>query len=95
MGVELELVVVIPLVVVDVVVVAVEPPLEVGAGLLDFGRYLMPVEGQLDVDPEGATGTKVPDLDEVRKSEVISISWHIQDNNSKRDNKCPAICSGL
>ena len=37
-------------------------PVVVGAGLPDFGRYFMPVEGQLEVDPEGATGTKVPDL---------------------------------
>ena len=37
-------------------------PVVVGAGLPDFGRYFMPLEGQLDVDPEGATGTNVPDL---------------------------------
>lgn len=33
-----------------------------GAGLPDFGRYLIPVEGQSELDPEGLTGINVPDL---------------------------------
>ena len=37
---------------VEVEVVVVEPP--------DFGKYLMPVDGQLEVVPPGATGMKSP-----------------------------------
>jgi hypothetical protein len=57
--------VVVPVEVVPPVLVAVVVgllPVVVGAGLPDFGRYFMPVEGQLEVEPEGATGTNVPDL---------------------------------
>lgn len=57
-------------VVVEVTVVVVVLPLEVGAGLPDFGRYFMPVEGQLEVDPEGATGIKVPDLGREVRSQM-------------------------
>lgn len=53
--------VVVPLVV-EVALFELVVLVEVGAVLPDFGRYFMPVEGQLEVDPEGATGTKVPDL---------------------------------
>jgi hypothetical protein len=66
-GVEVGLLVVgdAPLVVVgDALLVEVEeaPLLVVGAGLPDFGRYLIPVEGQFEVDPTGDMGTKVPVL---------------------------------
>ena len=43
--------------------VGLEPALVVvvvGAGLPDFGRYLIPVEEQLEVEPTGEVGTNVP-----------------------------------
>jgi hypothetical protein len=50
-------------------VVVVVPP---GAGLPDFGRYLMPVEGQLELDPDGDTGTNVPVLCRSWKSDIYT-----------------------
>jgi len=32
----------------------------VGVPLPDFGKYLMPVAGQSDLEPSGDVGTKVP-----------------------------------
>jgi hypothetical protein len=33
---------------------------DVGALLPDFGRYLMPVWGQVEAEPTGSTGVNVP-----------------------------------
>ena len=49
-----------PVVVVVGLVVVVKAVVMVGAGLPDFGRYLIPVEGQVDVDPTGEVGSNVP-----------------------------------
>ena len=48
----------------DVVVVVVPPGLVVvvDTGVPDLGRYLIPVAGQLEDDPEGVTGTNDPVL---------------------------------
>lgn len=51
--------------------VGLDPPLlvvVVGAALPDLGKYLIPVEEQLDVDPTGEVGTKVPVWIEPRTS---------------------------
>lgn len=49
-----------------VVVVGVEPP--------DFGRYLIPVEEQLEVEPTGEVGINVPVWIEPRTSKEYQTS---------------------
>lgn len=51
-----------PALVVVVVVVLPDLVVVVDTGVPDLGRYLIPVAGQSEADPEGVTGTKDPDL---------------------------------
>lgn len=53
----------------------------VGVPLPDFGKYLMPVAGQSDLEPSGDVGTKVPVCMEPLTSNEYHISSRAPDEH--------------
>ena len=80
------------LVLVLVTSVVLVPP----AGLLEtgeplFGRYLIPVEGQVDVEPSGLAATKVPVCTEPRTSKWYQISLRAPELQPRVTEKPPRL----